>query len=185
MNERQAERAAVFVDRDGTLVDERHYLSDPDEVELIDRAAAAIARLRSAGYAVVIVTNQSGIARGYYDLDDFQAVQRRVEEKLEAEGVRVDGVYYCPHHPDITGPCECRKPAVGLYRRAADDLSLALEMSYYVGDRLKDVVPAGELGGTGILVRTGYGAEEEPDAPEWVGVAADLPAAAEWIVDGR
>jgi len=176
-------RPAVFLDRDGTIVVERYYLADPAGVELVPGAAAALRSLAAAGYCLVVVTNQSGIARGLYSEEDFRAVQRRIEELLEREGVRLDGVYHCPHHPDYTGPCECRKPATGLYRQAARELGLDLSRSVCIGDRLKDVLPARELGcAAAILVRTGYGEDEAPDAPEWVQIEADLPAAARAVL---
>lgn len=177
-----AERPAVFLDRDGTLVVERHYLSDPADVELVPGAAAAIGALHDAGYAVVVVTNQSGIARGLYSAADFHAVQRRIEAILARDGVRLDGVYHCPHHPDFTGPCECRKPATGLYRRAARELGLDPRQSVFIGDRVKDVRPAEAFGASGILVRTGYGREHEDRTPEGVAVVDDLPAAVDRVL---
>lgn len=173
-----AGRPAVFLDRDGTLIVERGYLADPEGVELLPGAAAALRRLATAGYRLVVVTNQSGIARGLYTLAEFHAVQRRVEERFAAEGVRFDGVYFCPHHPDVTGACACRKPGPELYLRAARELGIDLARSVYVGDKLSDVLPALELGGAGILVRTGYGAEHAADAPPEIAVADDLAAAA-------
>ena len=175
-------RPAVFVDRDGTIVVERYYLADPEDVELVPGAARALAALVAAGYALVVVTNQSGIARGLYDETAFHEVQRRVEELLAAEDVRFDAVFYCPHHPDFTGPCECRKPGTALFRRAAAELGLDLARSFFVGDRLKDVVPAFELGGRAVLVRTGYGVEHEPAAGPEVAVVDDLAALAELIL---
>jgi D-glycero-D-manno-heptose 1,7-bisphosphate phosphatase len=171
-------RPAVFLDRDGTVIREREYLADPAGVVLVDGAAGAVAALREAGFAVVIVTNQSGIARGFYSEDDYHAVAARLNELLHGAAAPVDATYYCPHHPDFTGPCDCRKPSLGMYRRAADALGLDPTRSFFVGDRLEDVRPALALGGTGILVRTGYGAEEEERAPPAVAVVDDLPAAA-------
>lgn len=167
-------RPAVFLDRDGTIIQEREYLADPDGVELIPGVAAALGALAGLGYALVVVTNQSGIARGLYTEADFQAVQRRLEELLAADGVRFDAVYHCPHHPDVTGPCECRKPGTGMYRAAAAQLGLSTERSAYVGDRLRDVLPARELGGRGYLVLTGYGAAEAGSVPGDVTVISDL-----------
>ena len=171
-------RPAVFLDRDGTLIRDRHYLGDPDGVELLPGAAAAVRRLRDAGFAVVCVTNQSGIARGLLTWDDFRATQARLEEMLAAEGARLDGVYVCPHHPEITGPCNCRKPAPGLFLRAARELGLDLGASYCVGDRWRDVAAAERWGGRPILLATG------PDAgtDERVRVAADLADAARMIL---
>lgn len=178
-------RVAVFVDRDGTVIEELGYLSDPDRVRLLPGAAAAIRRLREAGAAIVMVTNQSGIARGLYTEADYRAVQREVARCLAAEGAVLDGVYHCPHHPDFTGPCACRKPGTALFRRAAAELGLALEGAWFIGDRVRDVLPALELGGKGILVRTGYGGEEASRAPGDVVVVADLAAAARVVLGER
>lgn len=171
-------RAAVFLDRDGTIIEEAEYLADPDRVTLVHGAAAALRALASAGYALVIVTNQSGIARGLYTEDDYRAVQQRLESILEGEGVRFDAVCYCPHHPDFTGPCDCRKPGLGMHRRAETLLGLDLAASVYVGDRLRDVEPALETGGRGFLVLTGYGAQERENVPPGVTVVEDLSAVA-------
>jgi D,D-heptose 1,7-bisphosphate phosphatase len=179
---RELGRAAAFLDRDGTVVRDAHYLADPDRVELIPGAASAIRRLGDAGLAVVLVTNQSGIARGLYGEDAYHAVAQRLDELLRAQGADVDGTYYCPHHPDHSGPCDCRKPATGLYRRAAREHGLDLPASYYVGDKLTDVLPAVALGGQGILVRTGYGAATEPSLPSGFWAADDLTGATELIL---
>ena len=158
---RPVSRRAVFLDRDGTLIQERDYLAEPDGVSLLPGVPEALHLLGGAGFALVVVTNQSGIARGLYTLDDYHAVAHRLDEELRRTGVEVDATYFCPHHPEFTGPCECRKPNRGMYVQAATELGLDLSNSYFVGDRQKDVVPAVTLGGTGILVRTGYGPEEE------------------------
>lgn len=172
-------RRAAFLDRDGTLIVEREYLSDPAGVELIPGSARALRELAGAGFALVVVTNQSGIARGRYDEDAFRRVQQRVEELFAAESVRFEAVHFCPHHPDITGPCDCRKPALGMYRRAARELGLDLARSVYVGDKVSDVEPALELGGSGYLVRTGYGTREAERAPSGIVVVDDLEGVAE------
>lgn len=176
-------RHAVFLDRDGTVIVEADYLDDPEGVELVAGAAEAIRRLRDAGFAVVIVTNQSGIARGLYGLDDYRAVAARLDARLAELGAPVDGTYFCPHHPDFTGPCRCRKPGLGMYRRAARELDLSLEGSWYVGDKPTDVLPAGELGGYGILLRTGHGADPGVQAPDGVERADDVGAAARRILE--
>lgn len=175
-------RPAVFCDRDGTIIAERDYLSDPAGVELIPGAADGLRTLHEAGFALVIVTNQSGIARGLYTDADYTAVAARVEEVLARDGVRIDSVQYCPHHPDITGPCPCRKPDIGMYSTAAEELGIDLRASYYIGDKLTDVLPALELGGKGILVRTGYGIDHEAAVPDGVRLSDDLMAAAELIL---
>ncbi|MBX6363293.1 MAG: HAD family hydrolase [Gemmatimonadetes bacterium] len=150
----------MFLDRDGTLIEERHYLADPDGVVLLPGAAAGLRALRELGYALVVVTNQSGIARGLFTEADFHRVQLRLEALLAAEGVRLDGVYMCPHHPEHGGPCECRKPGLGLYRRAIAELGVDASASLFVGDRATDIEPARAFGGRGVLVRSGYGAAE-------------------------
>jgi D-glycero-D-manno-heptose 1,7-bisphosphate phosphatase len=144
--------AAVFLDRDGTIIEDPGYLGDPDQVRLLPGAAAAIARLNHANRPVVVVTNQSGIARGLYDEAAYQATRRRLDQLLEAGGARIQAEYHCPHHPDVGGPCECRKPGVLLYRRAAQDLGLDLGASWWVGDRARDVEPARAFGGRGLLL---------------------------------
>lgn len=145
-------RPAAFLDRDGTVIVDRDYPGDPAAVELLPGAARAIRRLNQAGMAVVMVTNQSGIGRGLISAAEFLAVQRRVTELLEAEGARVDAVYHCPHAPWESPPCQCRKPAPGMFRAAGADLGLDLAASIYVGDRLRDVLPGRELGGRAFLV---------------------------------
>lgn len=177
-------RRAVFVDRDGTIIREREYLSDPGDVELLPGAAEGLAAFHAAGYAVVIVTNQSGIARGYYGEAEYRAVEAEVERRLARAGVDVLASYHCPHHPDFTGPCPCRKPAVGLFEEAARDHDLELARSVYVGDRVRDVAPGLAAGGEAFLVRTGYGREEEEAAPASVRVVDDVAEAAEVLVPG-
>jgi D-glycero-D-manno-heptose 1,7-bisphosphate phosphatase len=176
-------RPAVYLDRDGTLVVERHYLADPDHLELVPGTLPALAALRDAGYALVVVTNQSGIARGLYTETDYQAVARRLADVLADAGIGLDGSYHCPHHPDRTGPCACRKPAPGMYLQAAAELGLDPARSWYVGDKLTDVRPALELKGRGILVRTGYGRDHEAAVPAGVAVVDDVAAAAAHILE--
>ncbi len=178
----EAAPPAVFLDRDGTLIVEREYLSDPEGVVLIPGTTEALAALRRAGYALVIVTNQAGIARGLYGEAEYEAVSARLMRMLEEAGAPVDAVYHCPHHPDVTGACRCRKPDTGMHEAAARDLGLDLAASWYVGDKRTDVLPAEKLGGRGVLVRTGYGAEEEGAVPGTVAVVDDLAAAARLIL---
>ena len=135
-------RPAVFVDRDGTIVRDTHYTNDPERIELIEGAPSAIARLRAAGFAVVVVTNQSGIARGLITGDEYDAVRARVEALMAAAGATIDATYMCPHHPDVTGPCDCRKPGSALFKRAAADLGIDLSRSVLIGDRWRDIEPA-------------------------------------------
>jgi D-glycero-D-manno-heptose 1,7-bisphosphate phosphatase len=165
-------RAAAFLDRDGTIIEERNFISRPEDVVLLPGAADALGALRRLGYALVLVTNQSGIARGLFGEPEFRAVQQRLAELLAAEGVTLDGVYWCPHHPDFSGPCACRKPGLLLFRQAVAEFDLDAGACLFVGDRARDVVPALELGGRGFLVRTGYGATEA--VPVGVETIADL-----------
>jgi len=174
---------AVFLDRDGTIIEDTGYVHEPGKVRLIPGAAEAIRKLNAGGYLVVTVSNQSGIARGMYGIPEYAAVQRRLTELLESHGAHIDGAYFCPHHPKFTGPCECRKPGPKMFQDAADALGVDLAQSWWVGDRLTDVEPAERLGGHGILVATGQG-------PVWQGkaraagvmVVADLAQAADEIL---
>lgn len=172
---------AVFLDRDGTLIEEGEFLADPDRVRLLPGVPEALIRLRSAGFLLIVVTNQSGIARGILSEADYHAVAGRLDDILAAAGIRLDGTYYCPCHPDFTeGPCTCRKPATGMYESARRDLNVDLGASVYVGDRLSDVQPAITLGGRGFLVRTGYGSGVAA-APSGVTICADLGAVADAV----
>jgi histidinol-phosphate phosphatase family protein len=145
-------RGAVFLDRDGTIIEDTGYIADPAAVRLLPGAAPAIARLNRAGRSAIVVTNQSGIARGLLDEAAYAAVARRLQALLAADGARLDADYHCPHHPDFTGPCECRKPGPLLYQRAAADHELDLAASWWVGDRMRDVLPAERFGGHGLLL---------------------------------
>jgi D-glycero-D-manno-heptose 1,7-bisphosphate phosphatase len=179
-------RPAVFLDRDGTLIEDRHYLRDPTGVQLLPGAAEAVRRLNAAGRVVVVVTNQSGIARGLLTEADYAATSRRLAELLAAGGAQLDAQYHCPHHPDLSGACECRKPGTLLYRRAAADFGLDLGRSWWIGDRLRDVAAAGALGGRGLLVRTGRGGEEarRPEATLWP-TTRDLRSAVGLVLSER
>jgi histidinol-phosphate phosphatase family protein len=145
-------RPAAFFDRDGTLIGDTGYVRDPNAVSLLPGVGAALRRLNEAGVPVVVITNQSGIARGRLTSADYEAVSARVAELLARDGGRIDATYHCPHHPEFTGPCDCRKPGVLLFQRAAADHGLDLARSVYIGDRWRDVAPAATLGGRGILV---------------------------------
>ena len=184
MTDRPSGDGAVFLDRDGTIVLEVEFLHDPADVRLIPGAGQAIRRLNDARWPVVLISNQSGIARGLYTVHDFFAVQRRLDELLRAAGAQLDGVFFCPHHPDFTGPCQCRKPGTRLFQDAATQLGgIDLTHSWYVGDRVTDVIPALTLKGHGVLVRTGLGAEHAPQAAQLgIPVVTDLTAAVQLIL---
>jgi D-glycero-D-manno-heptose 1,7-bisphosphate phosphatase len=171
-------RRAAFVDRDGTIIEDVHYLARAEQVRLVPGAAAALRRLHAAGVPIVIVTNQSGIARGYFTEAEYQLVAAHVERVLRAAGVPVLASYHCPHHPSVGGPCDCRKPGALLYERAAREHALDLARSLYVGDRCRDVAPALRFGGMGILVPSAdTPAEERERATRDAALAATLDEA--------
>ncbi len=171
-------RRAVFLDRDGTIVEDPGFLHEPDKVRLLPGAGEAIRRLNAAGILVVMVTNQSGIARGLFDVAAYAAVQRRLAELLAAHDAHLDAAYFCPHHPAITGPCDCRKPGLKLFRDAHEAFGIDFRRSTWVGDRAGDVAPARRLGGRGILVLTGTGPLGQRRARALgAAVVPDLPAA--------
>lgn len=145
-------RPAAFLDRDGTLIDDAHYIADPARVRVIPGAFEALRVLRDASITPVVVTNQSGIAQGLVTEAQYQAIRRRVEALFADNGTPLAASYHCPHHPSVSGYCDCRKPNTGMYREAAATLGLALERSLFVGDRRRDVEPAITLGGFGVLV---------------------------------
>jgi histidinol-phosphate phosphatase family protein len=158
-------RPGAFLDRDGTIIRDTSYIRDPDDVELLAGAAAAIRRLNERGVAVVVATNQSGIARGRFTMEEYDAVRDRISALLSEQGARIDATYVCPHHPDVNGTCGCRKPGLGLFRKAIAELSLDARSSVYVGDRWRDVVPALTLGGRPILLDvSSTPAEDRTDA---------------------
>lgn len=146
---------AVFLDRDGTLIVEKNYLSDPDDVELIPGAIEALKLLEASGFKLVLVTNQSAIGRGMFDEVRLAEIHRRLEQILADDNLKLDGIYYCPHHPDDT--CPCRKPATGMVKMAERDLSVVPGKSFMIGDNFADIELARNIGATSLLVRTGYG----------------------------
>jgi D-glycero-D-manno-heptose 1,7-bisphosphate phosphatase len=176
---------AVFLDRDGTINEEMGYINHLDRLVLLPRTAQAIRRLNEAGLKVVIITNQSGAARGYFVPSLVDEVHEKLTALLAASGARVDAIYACLHGPDAG--CACRKPKPGLIEQAARDLDLDLARSYLVGDRYKDLETAANAGVTGVLVLTGYGrGEYEHQSRAWpippAYVAEDLLEAAGWII---
>ena len=159
-------RSGVFLDRDGTLIEDAHYLADPARVRLVPGAAPAVRRLNNANVLAIVITNQSGIARGRLTEEDYSAVQARVDALFAAAGAHLDATYHCPHHPDFTGPCGCRKPGTLLHRRALSDWGLEPGQTTCVGDRWHDVAPAMSLGGRGILVPSPETPREEIERAE-------------------
>jgi D-glycero-D-manno-heptose 1,7-bisphosphate phosphatase len=180
-------RPAVFLDRDGTINEEREYLWRTEDLAFIPGAPQALGLLQEAGFVLVVVTNQSGLGRGYYDEDDLHRLHRFMAAALARDGVQIAGWYFCPHHPeggqgDYLQDCSCRKPRPGMLLEAARDLGLDLGASWMVGDKVADVTAGWAAGCRSVLVRTGYGAAEARRAPDRVPVVADLLAAARLIV---
>ncbi len=151
----------VLLDRDGTIIAERHYLSDPNEVELLPGAAEGLSRMRNSGCRLAVVTNQSGIGRGYFDMPTLEAIHGRMLELLLREGVEIEGVFFCPHAPEDR--CDCRKPLPGLIEQAAAALGFDPGRCFVVGDKPCDVELGQAVGAVTILVRTGYGAAIEAE----------------------
>ncbi len=152
-------RRFVILDRDGTLIFERHYLSDPRQVELIPTVPESLRALSRKGFGIIVITNQSAIGRGFFDLARLARIHQRLHELLHAHGVRLDGVYFCPHTPDDR--CRCRKPQPGLIEVAARELGFEPHESFVIGDKACDIELGKRVGATTFLVRTGYGAQEE------------------------
>lgn len=176
---------AVFLDRDGIVIKDTGYLGDPNLVELLPDAAQAIKSLNEAGYMVVIVTNQSGVARGYFAEETLKKINRRLNELLEREEARLDGVYYCPHHPQAEvemyrRDCGCRKPKPGLIFKAAKDLDLDLKNSYMIGHEERDIEAGHRAGCKTILVESDVGSRKSDVKADKV--VASLREAAEWIL---
>ncbi|MGB9629086.1 MAG: D-glycero-alpha-D-manno-heptose-1,7-bisphosphate 7-phosphatase [Thermodesulfobacteriota bacterium] len=183
---------AVFLDRDGTINEEVGYVNHIDRLKLLPRVGEAIRLLNQHQIKVVVITNQSGVAKGYFPESLIHQVHQKMEELLKAEGAYLDGIYYCPHHPEVGSPpyrqrCRCRKPAPGLVEDAVRDLNLDCSISYMVGDRGVDIEFGHLIGTKTILVFTGYGKGEweffrnqwkvKPDY-----VAEDLLEAVHWIL---
>jgi D-glycero-D-manno-heptose 1,7-bisphosphate phosphatase len=178
-------RRAVFLDRDGTLIVEKNYLSDPAQVELLPGVSRALKRLQDAGFRLFLVTNQSGIGRGYYTVEDMHRVHERLRELLATDGVRIDRIYFAPEAPEQ--PSRGRKPSPQFLFDARDEFGLDLGHSYLMGDKLIDLECGWHAGvRRSLLVRTGYGAETEAKAADRLAQATvldDLPAAADWILE--
>ncbi|HHI97123.1 MAG TPA: D-glycero-beta-D-manno-heptose 1,7-bisphosphate 7-phosphatase [Thermodesulfatator atlanticus] len=167
-------RPVVFLDRDGTINEEVGYLNHLSRFRLLPRAAEGIRLLKEAGFAVVVITNQSGIARGFFPKTLVEEVHALMQELLAREGATLDGIYYCPHHPDEG--CYCRKPRPGLVERAAQELGLDLCRAYVVGDRFTDLQLAKNINAKGVLVLTGYGRGEHLYYLPRLGLKPDLVA---------
>lgn len=179
-----SKRLAAFLDRDGTLIEDAHYLADPDRVVVLPDVAESIIALNERDLLAIVVTNQSGIAQGLVTEAQYDATRRRLAQLLAESGARLDDTYHCPHHPSVSGACDCRKPGTGMYLRAAREHAIDLTRSLFVGDRRRDVEPALELGGIGILVPS---AVTPPNEVHWARTHASVShslaeAIRSWIV---
>ncbi len=188
-------RRAIFIDRDGTLNEEVGYVCSLDEFRLYDFAAESVRLINEAGWLAIVVTSQAGVARGFYTEDFLAEVHDNMTAQLASEGARLDAIYYCPHHPTegelpYRQVCDCRKPKPGMLHRAAADFNLDLTESVVIGDRFRDFAMAQAVGGSSVLVLTGYGKEEfEQDRNNWPQqpdfVAENLLEAVRWVINSN
>ena len=185
MSEGSRGRRAVFLDRDGTLNVEVDSVRTPADLRLIEGAGAAVRRMNQAGWLAILVTNQAILARGDCDIGGLERIHDELRRQLAKEGARLDAIYFCPHHPDCTGICDCRKPAPGMILRAQSDFDIDLGNSWVVGDSIKDIRIARNVGAHSALVKTGKagkdaGPDDRPDA-----VFDSLGEAAAFITGGE
>lgn len=185
-------RPAIFMDRDGTINEDIGYVSSPDELIIYPYAASAIRLINDAGLKVVVITNQSGVARRLYDEATLATIHGRLIDEMARDDAHIDAVYYCPHHPHIGNAqyrkqCECRKPNPGMLHRAAREHDIDLSRSYVIGDKASDINLATNAGARGALVLTGYGRETLANRDEWpcapALIADDLLDAVRQILD--
>lgn len=186
--------AAIFIDRDGTINEDLGYISSPGDLIIYPWVAEAVRLINEAGLKTIVVTNQSGVARGMYTEDDLRLIHTRMISELQKQSARIDGVYYCPHHPDYGDErygreCECRKPSPGMLHAAAREHKIDLARSFVVGDKASDINLASNAGARGALVLTGYGSETLAHPDRWPcdpGLVADnLLHAIRLILDDR
>lgn len=193
-------RAAVFIDRDGTLIEDKDHLASVAEIEIFPNSCEAVRKINSAGLLAVVITNQSAVARGLLTELQLQEIHRVLTEAFAQEGATLDAIYYCPHHPDegsgpFTRTCKCRKPEAGMLINAARDCGIDLSRSVLIGDTLSDVEAGHRAGTRSVLVQTGYGKESaatlsgsaESIKPEQLPdhIAPDILAAVSWLLDAR
>ena len=178
---------AVFLDRDGTIIEEIGFINDPDKVMPIPGAIEAVKKLNDAGFLVIVVSNQSGVARGYFDEDTVVSVNSRIDEIFREDGAEIAKFYFCPHYKDGVVPkysieCDCRKPATGMVQKAMEELDV--EPKLVIGDRESDIMLAKNIGVKSILVLTGYGAKQSADVLQMADfVADDILCAVDWFLN--
>ncbi len=175
---------AVFVDRDGVLNEEVDYLSKVEDLKLISGSGEAVARLRAKGFKVIVISNQSAVARGRLSLSGLEIITRALRRELKRENPksRLDAVYYCPHHPDFGKPCSCRKPEIGLIKKAQKKFNLDLRSSYFVGDSSADILAAHRAGCAPLLVKTGKGGKDGIYKAKPKKIFKNLLEASRWIL---
>jgi histidinol-phosphate phosphatase family protein len=174
-------KRAVFLDRDGTINEDTGYIGSPERLRLIDGTVDAVKKINEAGMMVVIISNQSGVGRGYFTTEAVETVNNRLRNILGKGGAKIDAFYYCPHHPDEG--CRCRKPRTGLVLRASKELGIDLSSSYVIGDKVSDIEMAYKSGAKAVLVLTGYGTEHKgllKRSPDFI--AKKLSEAVDWII---
>ena len=173
------ENRAIFLDRDGTIARDVHYCQRPKDFELLPTVPEAIKLLNEHGFKVVVITNQSGVARGYFTEETLAQIHKKMIEELAKHGAKLDGIYYCPHHPDQG--CSCRKPKTVLFHKAAKEFDIDFSLSYVVGDTQMDIDAGKALGCKTILLTTGpTEGNDVIDSPDYT--ANDLLEAAQWII---
>jgi D-glycero-D-manno-heptose 1,7-bisphosphate phosphatase len=182
--------AAIFLDRDGTINEEVGYLGDLEKLVIYPSSFEAVRLINESGMKVVVITNQSGVARGYFNEDFVMTVHSRINETLQKKGAHIDRFYYCPHHPTegkgrYLKLCDCRKPKTGMVIKASEELDIDLSLSYMVGDTVKDIDLANKSGVKGILVKTGYGKKEMSSDMKPDYIAEDILDAVNWIMRDR
>lgn len=184
-------RSAVFLDRDGTLIEEANYLKNLEDLKIIKGTPEAVKKLNKNGILAIMVTNQSGVARGYFDEDNVKFLNKSLNSLLKKDGAYLDGFYYCPHHikgiiDEYAKECDCRKPKAGLIQQALQDFrEIDLKKSYVIGDKLCDIELAKNAGCRGILVKTGYGsqlAEEVQNSIKPDFIAETIEEAVNWLL---
>ncbi|HJP84516.1 MAG TPA: HAD family hydrolase [Gemmatimonadaceae bacterium] len=178
--------AAVFLDRDGTVIEDAHYIKSADQVRLLPGAAPAVKRLNDAGISVIVATNQSGIARGIFTVQDYETVRKRFEQLLAENGAHIDASYYCPHPPVDPPQCNCRKPGTMMFEQAISDFGLRAKEVAYIGDRWRDVVASKKLGGRGIMIASPETSAEDREQAKRDGIetARSLSEAVSMLLDG-
>jgi len=175
---------AVFLDRDGTIMEDAHYIKSPMQVRLLTGAADAVKRINDAKILAIVVTNQSGIGRGLFKVEDYEAVRKRFESLLAQRGAHIDASYYCPDHPSLTAASTCRKPATKMFEDAMRDFALSPANVAYVGDRWRDVAAARKLGGRGVMIHSPMTTDDDRRKAHEDGIetASSLEAAVDMLI---